>query len=371
MTSSPRMLTTLATCAVLLLGSTALARNQNEQRLDVTLAPSLFANSEAIGDATYSIRRHRADFEVEVEDLLPGVYQLFVGGVLRGELTVVPVAKGTQGVIEYSTTSQLGKFPLSFDPRGSSIEIRSATAIILQGFLAETPNPEAPVEDASFGTVNDKVELRGSQGNPAAGTAVIKSSRKKATLTFKLKNLPTVAHTITANQVPIAEFTPSSRGAATIVFSTAPRKDDLLLDFDPSDTTFEVLSNGAAILTGAAGGQPIGGGASTIGELRQVFNASGPDRDASGGAKFRDRATRFDFEVEAEDLPVGDYAVVVGGSAVATMAVRSTDDGTEGEVEFSTDSSERGKLPLTFDPRGQTIQIVQNQTVYLSMSFPQ
>lgn len=370
MTHDSRLLTIIASCTVLSLSSMALARNQNEQRLDVTLAPTLFASSESIGDATFSVRRHRTDFEVEVEDLPVGVYQLFVANVLRGEIAVVPVPGGSEGVLEFSSTTQLGKSLLGFDPRGASIEIRAATTTVLQGMLARTPNPEAPVEDASFSTVNDQIELRSADGSRAAGSARIKSNPKRATLTFQLKNLAPGSHTITANQVPIAEFTPSARGAATVVFSTSPRNDDLLLDFDPSDTTFDVLRNDGTILTGAADAQPIGGGANTIGELRQVFNNSGPDRDASGKARFRDRATRLDFEVEAEDLPVGTYSVVVGGRAVATMAVRSTDDGTEGEVEFSTDRSERDKLPLTFDPRGQTVQIVQNQTTYLSMSFP-
>lgn len=42
----------------------------------------------------------------------------------------------------------------------------------------------------------------------------------------------------------------------------------------------------------------------------------------------------------------------------------------QGEIEFHTDPSEVGKQLLSFDPRGQTIEVRQGATTFLSVSFP-
>ncbi len=100
----------------------------------------------------------------------------------------------------------------------------------------------------------------------------------------------------------------------------------------------------------------------------EYFENTGVVQVASGKARFEERSGRTDFKVEAEDLPLGDYSLRVGGVERATVEVRSAATGTEGEVEFRS-PVEPGKILLDFDPRGAMVEIVQGDTVFLRTKF--
>ena len=89
-----------------------------------------------------------------------------------------------------------------------------------------------------------------------------------------------------------------------------------------------------------------------------------PARDgslASGHADFEERPDRTEFSVEVEDMTDGNYRIIVGGvdrgGLVVTMGV--------GETEFRS-PVEAGKVLLAFDPRGQTIEVHDDQGVVLT-----
>jgi len=72
----------------------------------------------------------------------------------------------------------------------------------------------------------------------------------------------------------------------------------------------------------------------------------------SGHADFEERADRTEFSVEVEDLADGSYRIFVGGTdrgeLVVTMGI--------GETEYRS-PVEAGKVLLTFDPRGEVIDV--------------
>ena len=72
----------------------------------------------------------------------------------------------------------------------------------------------------------------------------------------------------------------------------------------------------------------------------------------SGHADFEERADRTDFSVEVEDLADGSYRIFVGGidrgELVVNMGI--------GETEYRS-PVETGKILLTFDPRGEQIEV--------------
>lgn len=82
---------------------------------------------------------------------------------------------------------------------------------------------------------------------------------------------------------------------------------------------------------------------------------------ASGHADFKQRPDRTELSVEAEDLPDGNYRIVVGGvdrgGLTITMGI--------GETEFRS-PVEAGKILLTFDPRGQLIEVHDGQGAVLT-----
>ena len=84
-----------------------------------------------------------------------------------------------------------------------------------------------------------------------------------------------------------------------------------------------------------------------------------PARDgisASGHADFQERPDRTEFSVEAEDLADGKYRIFVGGVDRGELVVSLG----RGETEFRS-PVEAGKVLLTFNPRGQEIEVHDGQ----------
>lgn len=83
--------------------------------------------------------------------------------------------------------------------------------------------------------------------------------------------------------------------------------------------------------------------------------------NGSGHADFEERPDRTEFKVEAEDIPNGTYRIFVGGvdrgQLVVSLGV--------GETEFRS-PVETGKVLLTFDPRGQVIEVLDGQGAVLT-----
>ncbi|MEE4329881.1 MAG: hypothetical protein V2J10_03380, partial [Wenzhouxiangella sp.] len=82
-------------------------------------------------------------------------------------------------------------------------------------------------------------------------------------------------------------------------------------------------------------------------------------------ADFESRPNRVEFDVEIEDVPTGAYALLVDGIERGTIQVTVDDDGTEGEIEFSSPRDDDDLL-LDFEPLGALIEILDGGTVVFS-----
>jgi hypothetical protein len=102
---------------------------------------------DASGEAELEQRTNRVDFEVEVENLDVGVYELWVGGELRGEIEVVDTDDGTEGEIEFRDPVEAGKEPLDFDPLGQWISVEQAGNIFLEAQFPSEPGSDDDEED--------------------------------------------------------------------------------------------------------------------------------------------------------------------------------------------------------------------------------
>ncbi|MEX0914900.1 MAG: hypothetical protein WDZ60_03330 [Wenzhouxiangellaceae bacterium] len=93
-------------------------------------------NNAGVFPAASGDARYRADddgdldFDVEIEDLPTGGYDLFVGGVQRGTIEVEPTGDGNEGEIEFGSPADPDELPLDFDPRGQLIEIFDGSTLI-------------------------------------------------------------------------------------------------------------------------------------------------------------------------------------------------------------------------------------------------
>jgi hypothetical protein len=77
-----------------------------------------------------------------------------------------------------------------------------------------------------------------------------------------------------------------------------------------------------------------------------------------------------EFEVEGEDLPVGNYDIVIDGVVRGVLPILQDGDDTEGEVEFETFPDKPEEMLLDFDVIGLPIEIRLNGVVYFSGTVP-
>jgi hypothetical protein len=98
-----------------------------EQRVELTPAREGITGN---GLAQYEDYPAHMEFQVEVEGLDDGDYQLFVGSQDQGDFEV---SEG-RGEIKFSSPAEDGHMLLNFDPRGKRIEVRDVTGAVLSSF---------------------------------------------------------------------------------------------------------------------------------------------------------------------------------------------------------------------------------------------
>jgi hypothetical protein len=87
---------------------------------------------DAFGTLRYEVRPDRTRFDIEIENIDNGSYDVFVAGTNRGTITVTL----NQGEVEFRTPAEAGHPALNFDPRGQVVEIRKAGVVYLRGTAA-------------------------------------------------------------------------------------------------------------------------------------------------------------------------------------------------------------------------------------------
>jgi len=107
--------------------------DENEVKVAVDLIPSA-GFEDARGEAAFKMEEDEASFKVEIKNLEPGEYTLFVGGVERGTIVVKPHGENgqsTRGKISFSDEGEDDGHPLDFDPRGMAIEVANGDGVIV------------------------------------------------------------------------------------------------------------------------------------------------------------------------------------------------------------------------------------------------
>lgn len=202
-----------------------------------------------------------------------------------------------------------------------------------------------------------------------------------------------------------------SEGRGEVKYASPPEDGHLPLNFDPRGKRIEVFDDTGAVLSsfnnqmeeddhrhygsgdgghvydcdsyghhgGGMGGGPgggMGGGMPDCvedGEYVEIevdMESTGLLAGAKGEAEWAMNSIRVEFSVEIEDVPEGNYALVVGGIHQATIeAFRMQDGDVHGRIKFRDPEVLRSE-PLEFDPRGQLIEVLQGEQVILKVQFP-
>lgn len=198
-------------------------------------------------------------------------------------------------------------------------------------------------------------------------------------------------------------------GHGELSFSSPGEDGHMLLNFDPRGMVIEIHDGAGVVLSsfdykfeedghghhhdgdtghhydceyGAGGGNGGGMGGHMGGHMLECVDAgdyvgiesdfvnTGVLVDADGEVKWEMNAERVEFSVEIEGVPVGSYPLHVGGNEVGIITTFQMHYGdVYGHIRFR-DPEAYGREPLDFEPRGQRIEVLQDDVVILEIEFP-
>jgi hypothetical protein len=241
---------------------------RSTQQGGTTTTPPVVTGAPPTGNATYFVRfesqndgpqieaeleqrADRVDFQVELEDVPVGTYQLRVGGTARGSIAVVAVPGGTRGEVEFRNPVEPGKVQLDFDPRGALIEAVRNGTVVISATLPATPT--GPADDGGSnggGTVGaQSVALVSTGADPNAnGEATYERTSNEQEFEVEVEDLDDGTYTLVVGGTARATIVVSG-GRGEVKFNNPPRAGRLPLDFDPRGQRIDVTRNGATYLT--------------------------------------------------------------------------------------------------------------------------
>ncbi len=334
------------------------------------------AASAASGHVKFEQRASRTEFDIEVEDLPVGAYDVVVGAQVRWALTVVAIPGGTRGEVEFRSPVEPGHVLLDFDPRQQAIAIRRTGTTYLTTTLGQASNTATPPSGSAppTGSAVHAVRLAPPAGGAASGIAELEQRQNSVEFKVEAEDVAPGEYSVRVAGIErgrLRVIAVGTRVQGEIEFRAPLEPGKLLLDFDPRGQRVDVVAGTTIVLTGVVPVQPTlvgddqpGNGGVVPVEASVALARIGPDANASGHATYS-VTDEVEFEVEVEDLSDGDYVLTVGGVQRATMTV----SGERGEVKFSS-QPRVGELLLTFDPRGQRVEVSRNGVAYLGANFP-
>jgi hypothetical protein len=337
-----------------------------DERTDLTptkLAPGGKA------EARFRYKDGRSRFKVQVEDVPSGDYQLFVGGIERATITVNSAGRGE---VEFDSQPEPGKLLLDFGPRGLVIDVLQGGDVYFSGVMAAKAEG---ISDCEFSEISQLVASTGVDPDGKADARFRIREDCDRDFRVEIEDVPTGDYELFVGGVNRGTITVTDIVGQTegqIEFDTDPDDpDERLLDFDPRGQLIEIKQGATIFFSEDFDTTTTPPSACTFEEAEVPLFNSGIFPQAKGKARFRMRDDcSEDFRVEIEDLPVGDYDLLVGGVNRGAITVTNTGSETEGQIEFDTDPDDPDELPLTFDPRGELIEIERGGDVVLSRPFP-
>jgi hypothetical protein len=239
-------------------------------------------------------------------------------------------------------------FPIlssTFDPRGRHVWIADPSGVeVLQ---------VSPPNDPRYASAEIAPLSSFGPGGGAVRTTWIDGHES---VSVELHGVDPNSYDVLANGA--MQGTIDASGGFGSLFETPP-------GFDPSTAVIQVQIDGVDYYAGAGHANIEGIDWCVRGSVEQQFDAQ------TGGLGWASVLTKTScerrFQILIEDVPVGDYEVVVGGVYEDVITVGQDEFGaTVGSVLF-TNSEDVGEL-LDFDPIGQSIEIEQNGVVYFSIA---
>ncbi len=344
---------------VLALGATAFAEDGSAIKAPLKAT----GDADAVGLAVASLKSKRAEFIVKVGKLdAAKTFAVEVDSVIEGSLTTDRAGKGSA---RFVTPAKNGAALLDFDPRGKLVRVLDGTTSVLEGIVSGTGEEEG-VE------VDEKVDLAKDDAPDKAKSKARYSVDRKGRRTFRVDvaNVTGGPFKVLVAGVERGSITLKGK-AGSLTFENPQKKPTTpLLDFDPRGEVVEILEGTTVRFSDKLEAESRGVNVASPSLSEIVLSAVSAPNGSSAKAKLRiDQRARKHFSVEIEGVAVGSYDLKVDGAtpAVGTLVVAT--GATRAEIEFTSGDDSPGELPLTFDPVGKTLSIVQGATKFFEGVF--
>lgn len=207
-------------------------------------------------------------FEVDVRGIPVGVYDLLVGGVFRGNITVVEYGNTTRGEVEYESFPEgSDERLLDFDPRGQSVEIALNGSVYFSGFapnVASLSNLSSSTQsDVRFspedGSSESESYLVATTGNSVSGSVKISLEQEfdgERSFDVVARGLPEGSYDLVVDGVKQANLVVALRNSSTygeLEFESDPDDaSELLLDFEVEGKKVEIKQGDVTYFSGFA-----------------------------------------------------------------------------------------------------------------------
>ncbi|MEA3209471.1 MAG: hypothetical protein QOE70_2528 [Chthoniobacter sp.] len=340
----------------------------------------LITSTGADADATAVARlridsRARKHFSVEIEDVPAGSYNLLVDGAVVGAIQVAAVTGGTKGEIEFTGgDDDPNELPLTFDPIGKTLAIaQNATKFFEGAFDPNISGGGSPAAEPAS-QIDESLASTGLDADAHAEARYEVDNRGRHKFSVEIEDVDAGSYTLSVAGIvrgTISAKLVNGKVKGELEFESEQEPGHKLLNFDPRGQTIEITSSVGTFFSHLFGnGSAAGGGAVTPFDVTVALISSGADNDATAKAELKQSETGDrGFEVEIEDVAVGNYDLLVGGTVRGSIAVAAVSHGTRGKLEFESEPN-AGQPALNFEVESQQVVIQQGSTVFFSRTFP-
>ena len=246
--------------------------------------------------------------------------------------------------------------------RSSRFALFLAAALILAAITPSDANAK-PQNLIKYFFLNTGVQTA------AQGKILFVTNKAQSFFTIKVSHTIPGTYDVVLNGALVDTIVVNADGEGKVSHRTGKGKKTVgPLPYDPRGGDLAIQATGANLLTASI--------PATAAEAQQKIEVE-IDLTALGGvgsgeAEFRSRFGRMQFEVELEGLPVGVYDLIIGGVKVGEIPV---DASGQGSIRFDTrpssDDDDPGlALQMSFDPRGETMQVEQSAVAMFTGDLP-
>jgi len=358
------------------------------QRFDIDLVPTGVL-PDATGNAEFDLTPGRGDFEVEIENVPAGDYELQVGGEARGLITVVATGTGS-GEIEFRSPVTPGKELLDFDPRDQIIDVLLDGEVVLTALAPEqgdfVGNGPPPFDTPATGSLEIEIDLTNEGVYPdGSASAEFEMSGPQSDFDVEVEGIPTGTYPLFVDGIKQGDIAvvedDEGETQGRIAFRFPPTGGGEFFDFDPRGQTLEIFEGATRLFFAdfpdeqASGGdnedESPGNDQSPVTRTTVDLDNAGVFPEGEASAVLNDRPSHVEFIVELETVPAGMYTLSVGGTERGIIDVEEDEDGdTRGRIRFRDPANPAFEL-LEFDPRGESVEILDGGTLIFQSVFPE